>query len=63
MVYGKKSSGRNFLLTSVIFTVSTQCHTKGSHKEGEPHTNHSPLKLHPFLGEESAPSMMYIHTC
>ena len=55
--YGQKRSDCNFVLTSVIFTISTQCYTKGSHTEGEPQTNlrccvHSPVILHPFLGAE-----------
>ena len=61
--YGKKSSGRNFVLTLVILTVSTQCYTKGSHKEGELQTNHSPVEPHHFLGGEKAPSKMHLHTC
>ena len=56
--YAQKTSGSNFLQTSVIFTVSTQCYTKGPYKEGELQTNlrccfHCPAMLHALLGGES----------
>jgi hypothetical protein len=50
--------GSNSPQTSVIFTVSTQCCTKGPYKEGKLQTNprccfHCPTMLHPLLGGES----------
>jgi len=54
----QKTSGSNFLQTSVVFTVSTQCYTKGRYKEDELQTNprcclHCPTLLHPLLGGAS----------
>jgi len=37
--YDQKTSGRNFLQTSVIFTVSTHYYTKGHYREGNIDTN------------------------
>ena len=37
--YDQKRSGRNFLQTSLILTVSTQCYNTGHYKEGDIHTN------------------------
>ena len=49
---------QNFLQTSVILTVSTQCYTKGHEKEGDIDTNlrccfHRPATLHPLLSGKS----------
>jgi hypothetical protein len=56
--YDQKTSGSNFLQTSVFFTVSTQCYTKGPYKQGEPQMNlrccfHCPATLNALLGGES----------
>jgi hypothetical protein len=61
-------SGTNFLQTSVNFTISTQCYTKGHYKEGNLHTNlrccfHHPAMPHPLFGGESVSSMVCLHTC
>jgi len=58
-IYDQKTSGSNFLQTSVILTVSTQCYTKGHYKEGDIHTNlrccsHCPATLHPLLVENQS---------
>jgi hypothetical protein len=63
--YDQKRSGKNFLQTSVILTVSRQGYTKGPHKEGDSQTNlsccfHCPATLHPLLGGKSA-SLMMLH--
>jgi hypothetical protein len=54
----QKTSGSNFLQTSVVFTVSTQRYSKGPYKDGELQTNpsccfHCPTTLHPLLDGES----------
>jgi hypothetical protein len=56
--YYQKTSGSNFLQTSVIFTVPTECYSKGPCKEGEPQTKprcciHCPTTLNPSLVGES----------
>jgi hypothetical protein len=66
--YDQKRSGRIFLQTSVIFTVSTHCYTKGPEKEGDLQANltccfHCPAMPHPLLGAESVSSMMPLYTC
>jgi hypothetical protein len=68
LTYDQKRSGRNFLQTSVISTVSTQCYTKEPYKEDALQTNlrccfHCPAMLHPFLHGESVSPMMHFHTC
>jgi hypothetical protein len=67
-IYDQKISGRIFLQTSVIFTVSTQCYMKGPYKDGELQANvtycfHCPAMQHPLLGGESVSLMMPLHTC
>ena len=61
--YDQKTSGSNFIQTSVLFTVSTQGYMKGPCKEGELQTNlrscfHCPAVLHALLGGES---IGYLH--
>jgi len=60
--YDQKTSGSNFLQTSVIFTVSTHCYTKGHYKEGNRHISEVLLPLssntHPLLGGKSVSLMM-----
>jgi hypothetical protein len=53
-----RKHGWKSLQTSVIFTVSTQCYTKGPSKKGKLQTNprccfQCPTMLHPLLGGES----------
>jgi len=61
--YDQKKSGRNFLQTSVILTVSRQRYTKGPYKEGDSQTNlrccfHCPATLRPLLHRKSVSLMM-----
>ena len=59
LYHDQKRSGRIFLQTSVIVTVSTQCYTKGPWKEGELLANltccfHCPAMQHPLLGGDQS---------
>jgi hypothetical protein len=65
--YDQRRSGKIILQTSVIFTISTQCYTKGPYKVGELQTNlrccfQHPARPHPLLGGQSVSSMIYLHT-
>jgi len=64
----RKDLAQTSFKTSVNFTLSTQCYTKGPYKGGNLHTNlrccfKHPAMLHPLFGGESVPSMMCLHIC